>query len=385
MECLAIAEIDLGALAHNVAQLRRISSNARMMAVVKADGYGHGAIPAAKIALENGADYLAVARFSEVVALRNAWIDAPILLFGHTPASIVHHLVRHNITATINNCQAGQMLSSQAQRLGEQLNVHLKVDTGMGRLGMVAVGTEHDAGETAAHTVRSVAHDILAIAKLPGLSIEGIFTHFANSDSIDKGHARSQFSIFMDLLEELKRQSFEVEIRHAANSAAIIEMPETHLDMVRPGIALYGLRPSERVDRNRIDLLPAMALKSKVINLKSVPAGFKVSYGSTYQTSGPTRIATIALGYADGLNRLLSSKGSILVGGRRCPIIGRVCMDLVMVDVSHAPWVALEDEAVAIGRQGEQIITAEEVASQANTINYEIATSITSRVLRVYR
>jgi alanine racemase len=255
----------------------------------------------------------------------------------------------------------------------------------MGRLGMVATSGNHDVKETSIHTIKAVAQDILSIAGLPGLAIEGIYTHFASSDSRDKSHARFQFSIFMELLEELKRHSFEVEIRHAANSAATIEMPQTHLDMVRPGIALYGLWPSDEVDRNRIDLKPAMALKSKVIQLKSVPAEFKVSYGSTYQTSGPTRIATIALGYADGLNRLLSSKGYILVGGERCPIIGRVCMDLVMVDVSHVPHVSLEDEAVAIGRQGEQTITTEEVALQAGTINYEIATSITSRVLRIYR
>jgi alanine racemase len=189
----------------------------------------------------------------------------------------------------------------------------------------------------------------------------------------------------MDLLDELERHAFEVAIRHAANSAATIEMPQTHLDMVRPGIALYGLWPSDAVDRNRIDLKPVMTLRSKVIQIKSVSAGFRVSYGSTYQTAGPTRIATVALGYADGFNRLLSSKGSLLVGGHRCPIIGRVCMDLVMLDVSHVPHVALEDDAVAIGRQGDQRITAEEVATLVDTINYEIVTSITPRVQRIYR
>jgi len=385
MEYLTVAEINLSALAHNVTQLRRLSAAARMMAVVKADGYGHGAVAVAQTALENGAAYLAVARLSEAVALRDAGIDAPVLLFGHSPVSTVGHLVRYDITAAINDCRSAGELSGQARRLAKKLKVHLKVDTGMGRLGMLTVPASHDAGETPSRVIDAVAQDILTVAGLPGLTIQGIFTHFANADSRDKRHAESQFSIFMDLLETLKRQSFEVEIRHAANSAATIDMPQTHLDMVRPGIALYGLWPSDDVDRSRIDLKPVMTVRSKVINLKAVSAGFTVSYGSTYQTAGPTRIATVALGYADGLNRRLSSKGSLIVGGRRCPIIGRVCMDLVMVDVSHVPQVALEDEAVAIGQQGEQRITADEVASLVGTINYEIVTSITSRVQRVYR
>lgn len=251
MESLATAEIDVSALAHNVTQLRRISSGSRMMAVVKADGYGHGAVPVAKTALENSADSLAVARLSEAVTLRNAGIDAPVLLFGHSPASTADLLIRNDITASINTCQTGRELSSQAQRLGKRLKVHLKVDTGMGRLGLVAVAPNQSVGETSSHAIRAVVNDILTLARMPGLEIQGIFTHFANADSRDKHDAQMQFSIFMDLLEELRRHSFEVGIRHAANSAATIEMPQTHLDMVRPGIAIYGLWPSDEVDRNR--------------------------------------------------------------------------------------------------------------------------------------
>jgi alanine racemase len=383
MNHLAVADIDLNALAHNVAELRRLSSGARMMAVVKADGYGHGAVPVARTALAGGADRLAVARLSESIALREAGIDAPILLFGHSPAATAGTLAELDITAAVNGSQAARDLSKATHRLGLTLKVHLKVDTGMGRLGWVAGPSLDNAISTRA--IKQAAEKILDAARLPGLAIEGLFTHFANADSSDKDHARLQFSIFTDLIDELARHGFEVGIRHAANSAATIEMPETHLDMVRPGIALYGLWPSDETDRSRIDLRPVMTLRSRVIGLKSVPAGFAVSYGSTYRTSGPTRIATIALGYADGLNRLLSSKGFILLGGQRCPIIGRVCMDLVMVDASHAPDIALEDEAVAIGCQAGQCITAEEVAASVGTINYEIATSITGRVKRVYK
>ena len=384
MESLTIAEIDLSALADNVSTLQRLSAPARLMAVVKADGYGHGAVPVAKTALKSGADYLAVARLSEAVALRKDGIEAPILLFGYSSAATVDQLLNHGITATINSTRSAKMLSDRARYLGQNLKVHIKVDTGMGRLGMVSINSNHGAGEKSKQSISTVAKEILAMAGLPGLEIEGIYTHFANADSRDKQHAHSQFSVFTNLLNELKRHSFEVEIKHAANSAATIEMPQTHLDMVRCGIAIYGLWPSDEMDRNLIKLKPVLTFKSRVIHIKEVPANFKVSYGSTFQTNCRTRIATIALGYADGLNRLLSSKGSILVRGRRCPIVGRVCMDLLMVDVSHLSQVAVEDEAVAIGWQGDQHIDAEEAASLTGTINYEIVTSITSRVKRLY-
>ncbi len=385
MNHLAVADIDLRALAHNVTQLRGVSPGARMMAVVKADGYGHGAVPVARTALETGATHLAVARISEADQLRDAGIHAPILLFGHCPAKAVDHLIGNEITATVNTGDAARAMSNEALRSGKRLKVHIKVDTGMGRLGLVAATAGLDANHRSGRVIGEVARQILDVAKLPGLHVEGIFTHFANADSRDKSHAQRQLSIFMDLLAELKGQSFEVPIRHCANSAATIEMPETHLDMVRPGIALYGLWPSEEVDRRRIDLKPVMTFRSKVVQAKQAPAGFVVSYGSTYRTACPTRIATIALGYADGLNRLLSSKGFLLIGGQRCPIIGRVCMDLVMADVTHLPRVAVGDECVAIGRQEGEQITAEEVAKQVGTINYEIVTSITARVHRVYR
>jgi alanine racemase len=215
--------------------------------------------------------------------------------------------------------------------------------------------------------------------------VEGIFTHFANADARDKRNTRQQFSRFVTLLEVLEAAGFRPGLRHAANSAATIEMPETHLDLVRPGVSQYGLWPSAEVNKNLIDLKPVMSIKSTVIQVKKVGAGFAVSYGSTHRTPRPTRIATVPIGYADGFDRSLSSKGHMLVNGRRAPIIGRVCMDLTMIDVGHIPEVSLEDEVVVLGRQGDLEITADAVAAQVGTINYEIVSALTSRVPRIYK
>ncbi len=380
---LTWVEIDLGALAHNMRELRRIKSDsAAIMAVVKADGYGHGAVPVSKVALANGAEYLAVARIGEVVQLRNAGIHAPLLLFGFCHPRYVGYLAENDARASVNSMESARLLSKEAGRLGVKLKVHAKVDTGMGRLGLVCYGS---ADELEVHeAINRVVTSILEIASLPNLELEGIYTHFANADTTDKEDTRRQFQLFMDILEKLKKQSLEVSMRHAANSAATIEMPETHLDLVRPGIALYGLRPSQEDDQDLIDLKPVMSLKSRIILLKEVPAEFRISYGSTYKTSHPTKIATVPIGYADGYNRLLSSKGSMLVHGIRVPIVGRVCMDLTMIDVGQVSGVQVNDEVVILGNQGKEEITADAVARLLNTINYEVVSSITSRVEKLY-
>ena len=380
---LTWAEIDLGALAHNVRELRRITSDsAAMMAVVKADGYGHGAVPVSKVALANGADYLAVARISEVVQLRNAGIHTPLLLFGFCHPRHVGYLAENDARASVNSTESARLLSEEASRLGVKLKVHVKVDTGMGRLGLVYHELEDDVD--ALEAMHRVVTSILEIASLPNLELEGIYTHFANADINDKEDAQRQFQLFMEILEELKKQSLEVSMRHAANSAATIEMPETHLDLVRPGIAIYGLRPSQGVGRDLIDLKPSMSIKSYIILLKDVPTEFRISYGSTYKTSCPTKIATVPIGYADGYNRLLSSKGSMLVRGIRTPIVGNVCMDFTMIDVGQVADVQVNDEVVILGKQGKEEITAEAVADLLQTINYEVVSSITSRVERQY-
>lgn len=380
---LTRAEIDLKALAHNYRELRRVTApGADTMAVVKADGYGHGAAHVARVALDCGAKFLAVARFDEATELRQAGIDAPILLFGHSLPAHVEYMAANDIRVSISSLASARMLSAEAVRTGNHLKAHIKIDTGMGRLGLLADGltVDPDTGRQVAGTIK----DVLTIASLPHLEVEGIFTHFANADAKDKSHAQRQFTRFSTLLEALKKEEFHVKFRHAANSAATIEMPETHLDLVRPGVSQYGLWPSDEVDKNLIDLKPVMTIKSTVIQVKSVGPGFAVSYGSTHRTPQPTRIATVPIGYADGFNRLLSSTGHMLVRGARAPIIGRVCMDLTMIDVGHVSGMALGDEVVVLGRQNEEEITADEIAAQVDTINYEIVSSLTSRVAKTY-
>ena len=380
---LTWAEIDLGALAHNYRELRRVTrSSATMMAVVKADGYGHGAPQVAGVALENGAEFLAVARLNEAIMLREAGISAPILLFGHSLPDYVGILDSQNIWAALNTLESAHRISAEAVRRKTTIKAHIKVDTGMWRLGLMT--DEIAVQSTSREQFDRAIKDIKAISTLPGIKVEGIFTHFANADSRDKDHALIQLSRFKKILEDLKKHAFQVKYRHAANSAAIIELPESHLDMVRPGIAQYGLWPSEEVDKQHIDLKPVMSLKSRVIQVKEVGSGFAVSYGSTYVTSGPTRIATIPIGYADGYDRTLSSSGHMLVRGVRAPIIGRVCMDLTMIDVGHVPDIRLEDEVVVLGSQGNETISADEIAKRIGTINYEIVSSLTSRVPKLY-
>jgi alanine racemase len=380
---LTRAEIDLRALTHNYAELRRVTApTAGIMAVVKADGYGHGAIPVARTALDCGAGFLAVARLGEAVQLRQAGIDAPILLFGYCLAADVPYMADNHIRASISSLASAQMLSDRIAQTGRRLKIHIKIDTGMGRLGLLTDGLTADSSQNdqTADTVK----DILAMGALPHIEVEGIFTHFANADAGDKSHANDQFGRFTHLLQALDAEGFQVRYRHAANSAATIEMPETHLDLVRPGVSQYGLWPSDEVDQSRIDLKPVMAIKSTVIQIKSVGSGFAVSYGSTHHTTHPTTIAVIPIGYADGFNRLLSSQGHMLVKGVRAPIIGRVCMDLTMIDVGHISGVAVEDEVVVLGRQGDEEITADEIADRIGTINYEIVSSLTARVEKVY-
>lgn len=377
------AEVDLNAYAHNIRELKRITSpDARLMAVVKADGYGHGAIEVARKALQNGAEHLGVARINEAIPLREAGLEAPILIFGYTPPELAAQLVDYNLTQTVYSFSAAKALSDRVQRERNTIKIHIKVDSGMGRLGIVldALMKSQAAGFSPSNPVQTVA----SIARLSGLEIEGVFTHFATSDSADKTYAAKQLTLFMDFLNELRKESLEFPINHAANSAALIDLPQSHFDMVRPGIATYGLHPSDEVQTTHVDLKPVMSLKCKIVHLKKVPAGFNISYGITYQTTTPTIIATVPAGYADGFNRLLSNRGHMLVRGQRSPIVGRVCMDLTMLDVGHINDVDINEEVVIFGRQGTESITADDVAAQLKTINYEIVSTITSRVPRIY-
>jgi alanine racemase len=374
------AEIDLAAVAENTRALRRHTiPRAQVMAVVKADGYGHGAVPVARTALANGAGWLGVARCGEGVRLREAGIGAPILVFGYTPPDAAEELLEFDLRQAVHSVETAAAYSALAARRGKRLRVHLKVDTGMGRLGLLpaveAAGGRMD---------RAFAGAAESIARLPGIDAEGIFTHLASADSAELAPALRQLERFSELLDALAANGLVFPVRHAANSAALIALPRSHLDLVRPGIALYGLAPSEEMDLSAIRLRPAMALKTRIIHLKDVPAGFAVSYGMTYRTPAPTRIATVPAGYADGYRRSFSSRGQMLVQGRRVPVVGRVCMDLTMLDVGGVPEVRLEDEVVVFGRQGDEEIPAGELARALRTIPYEIVCNVAARVPRTY-
>ena len=373
------AEIDLPAIAHNVRELRRITRpQARMMAVVKADGYGHGALEVARTVLAAGADMLAVARIDEGIRLREAGFQAPILVFSPTYPAFAEDLIAYDLIQSVGGLPAARALDAVARRCGKMLPVHLKVDSGMGRLGLRPDALRIDAAGSA-------LDEVAAIVQLPGLRLGGTYTHFAAADEQNKDYAHRQFGLFQDFLQALGRAGIDCGLRHAANSAALIDLPQTHLDAVRPGIALYGLYPSRDVDQTRAALKPALSLKTRLLQVKTVPAGTKISYGMTWEAPRATVIGTVAAGYADGLQRRLSNRGTMLVGGRRAPIVGRVCMDLIMLDLGPDARAAAGDEVVIIGRQGDAEISADEIAEALGTINYEVVFTNITRVPRLYR
>lgn len=364
-------EIDLSAIGNNVRRIREIvGSRVKILVSLKADAYGHGASKVARTVLHNGASMLGVATLSEAETLRDAGINAPILIFGYVPHWQMREAVRLGVTITLYSNESAQALSRAALALRKPTRVHIKVDTGMGRLG-----------------VRSEQEEkLLALVReaqaLDGLIVEGIYTHFASADASDKTYARMQLARFQHVLEALEREELRPPLVHAANSAATLSLPEAHFDMVRPGIAIYGLDPSEEV-RVPEGFRPALSFKTQIAQVKLVPAGECISYGCTYVTKQPTRVAVLPVGYADGFRRAPRNWETVLVHGQEAPIIGRVCMDQCMIDVSAIPQVRMGDEVVLIGKQGEAKLTAEEVAQRLGTINYEVVAEILARVPRV--
>ncbi len=369
------AEVDKDVLSHNFREVKKLlSPGVRIMAVVKANGYGHGAYEVARVAIEGGATYLAVARLEEALSLREQGISLPILVFGPVPVDGLGEAIEKDITLTVFSIYQARLYSSRLSSMGRELKCHLKVDTGMGRLGVV-VCERFSRG----------IEEIVSIRSLDFLKWEGIYTHFACADSLDLSSAKSQLELFLKMLGELNDKGIFFEIRHAANSAAIIQMPQSHLDMVRPGIMLYGIYPSEEVETlEKVKLMPAMNLRARIAHVKEVGKGFRVSYGSTYVTPRAMKIATIPVGYADGYPRILSGRGRVKIRGIECPILGRVCMDQFMVDVSALSEVAPGDEVLLFGRDRWGTLRAEKVATWANTIGYEMVSSLTSRVKRIY-
>jgi alanine racemase len=366
---LTWAEIDLDAIAFNAAGLKaRAGGKAELMVTVKANGYGHGAVEVARAAMEGGATRLAVHRTLEGAQLRQAGITAPILVMGYTLPAASERVVRWNLTPTVNSQPQAEALSAAAVAAGKSLPIHVKVDTGMGRYGLLP--------DEALDFVRF-------LSSLPGLVLEGLYTHHAVADLADKTFTRHQFSVYSDVVKRLEEAGFTFPLKHVSNSATTLDLPEMALDMLRCGIALYGLHPSDEVEPV-IPLRPAMTLKSRVARVRTLPAGASISYGRTYITDKPTRAALIPVGYGDGYHRILSNRGAVLIRGQRAPIVGRVCMDQFVVNVNHIPGVQLHDEVVLVGRQGEGHIPAEQVARWAETINYEVTTGLLPRVTRVY-
>ncbi|MBO5129488.1 MAG: alanine racemase [Oscillospiraceae bacterium] len=360
-------KIDLDAIDANIDAIReRVGVD--VMAVIKADAYGHGAIQVARL-LQDKCSFFGVSSILEAMELRRAGLYNPILILGHTPVRAFPTLIEAEIRPTIFHYEDALALSEAAQRLDKTAVFHLAVDTGMSRIGFQA--TEVDA-------------DICArIAKLPGLQAEGIFSHFATADCADLTKSRAQAELFDRFYEMLKARGVEIPIRHMDNSAGLMNF-ENHYEMVRAGIVTYGLYPSEDVDPGALNLRPAMQWLSRVTHVKTLPAGREISYGGTYVTTRETRVATVPVGYADGYRRSLSGKFYCLIRGKRAPILGRVCMDQMMVDVTDIPDVTLNDRVILVGRSGGAEISMEEIAAAADSFNYEFICGISRRVPRVY-
>ncbi len=366
---LTYIEIDLDAIAHNIRALKaHIGPRVELFAVVKANAYGHGALQVAQTALRHGASRLAVARADEGIALRQAGITAPVLVMSYTPPDAVDAAVEHDLTLAVTEMDVAEAISTRAAALGKRASVHLKLDSGMGRFGLLP------------DEVLPFAERLRA---LPGLVIEGLFSHFAAADSADKSYTRQQFETFQTVRARLEAAGIHIPLCHTANSAAALDLPEMHLDAVRCGIAVYGLHPSDEV-APAVPLKAALTLKSRVARVRMLPAGASISYGRTYITPRAMPVALVPVGYGDGYHRLMSNRGAVLIHGQRAPIVGRVCMDQFVVDVSGIDSVSVGDEVVLIGCQGEACIRAEEVARWAETINYEVTTGLLPRAPRIF-
>jgi len=362
------AEINLGAIAHNLQEIKKKVAPAEIMAVIKADAYGHGLKEVARVALENNARYLGVSAVEEGVQLRKQ-TTTPILVFGGFFENQIKACLEHDLELTLFDFERAGALSKQAQASGNSAKVHIKVDTGMTRVGV--------------HWQESLDF-ICRVSELRYVKIVGIYTHFASADAKDKSFAKTQLQRFQKVLTELEMRNIQIPLKHTANSGAILDLPESYFDMVRPGVSIYGYYPSFEATES-INLQPAMSFKSQVVAVKQVESGTKISYDSTYETVKQTKIVTVPVGYADGYNRLLSNQGEVLIRGKRYPVVGQVCMDFIMVDIGLENDIQTGDEVVLLGCQGDEEISIYEICEKLNTIPYEFTCMISSRVPRVYK
>ncbi len=367
------AEVNLDAIGHNVREIKKcLREGVKLLAVVKADGYGHGAYQTAVTALKNGAEFLAVAFLDEAVELRRKGIVAPILILGNSTDDDIDGIVDMDVTATVSDVEFAKKLSATAMEKGKTARIHIKIDTGMSRIGFLA---DSDAN------LNCSRDEILKIAELPNLEIEGMFTHFASADEPDGGYTQMQYDRFMSMSEELEKKGLHIPIKHACNSAGIVRFPHMQLDMVRAGIIIYGMYPSRNFDKTLIDLLPAMNFKSRITQVKEYDKGTCLSYGMTHTLEEKSRIATVSVGYADGYRRNLSGKAKIFVNGKCVEQLGRICMDQCMIDVTKVNNINVGDEVTLFGSTG---ISVDCIAELLDTINYEVTCGISKRVPRIY-
>ncbi|RBP44787.1 alanine racemase [Garciella nitratireducens] len=361
-------EVDLDAISHNIQTIRKlVGKDKKIMGIVKADAYGHGAVEVAQVLLKHGVEYLAVSILDEAIALRKGGIIAPILILGYTPVEQVKEIVKWGITQTIYNRDIIYALSKEAQKQKKRVKIHIKVDTGMGRIGFI--GKEE------------IVKAVKEFRQLPYIDIEGIFTHFSVADQKDKRYTFKQLKNFEKVIKALEKEDIYIPIKHTANSAATIDIDQSRFDMVRPGIILYGLYPSDEVRKERLNLKPAMSFKTRIAHIKKVPPNTSISYGRKFITSNESIIATLPVGYADGFSRMLSGKAKVLIQGKKVPVVGAICMDQCMVDISNIPNVEIGDEVIVFGKG----LPVEEIAEKLGTINYEVICMLNKRVPRVYK
>lgn len=366
------AEIDLDNLTSNMKEIRRVSQSKEIIAIIKADAYGHGAVDVAETLLHNGATSFAVAVAAEAIELRRNGIGCPIMLLGFTPPSLADDIIKYDIEQTVYSYELAEELSRAAVKRHKTVKVHIAVDTGMGRIGYLPSDEN--------------VEEVVRIAELPNLKIKGLFSHFSTSDEKDKSYSYNQLNKFNWFYNKLKERGVNISIRHIANSAAVIDLPETHFEAVRPGIILYGYYPSEEVIKNNIELKPVMSLKTNVVHIKTLPEGEYISYGRKFRTDRKTVIATLPVGYADGYTRLLFKKAKVIIKGNLAPVVGRICMDQCMVDITDIQGVSVGDDVILMGVSEDNSIsmTADNIANMLETINYEVLCMIGKRIPRVY-
>ena len=363
-------EVDLRAIRQNMINIRKKAGQGpKVMAVIKADGYGHGAAEIGQYIYDE-ADYFGVATIEEAVELREAGIDKPILVLGYTSPSLYGQNLKYDVEQTVYTMEAAEKMSEEAVKSGRTARIHIALDTGMTRIGV-------------SPDEKGLAF-VQAVQRLPGISVVGLFSHLSCADMADKTYTREQLARFDFFVELLEKNHISIPVKHVCNSAGIMEFDDHRYDMVRAGIILYGLYPSEEVRKEALELAPAMEWKTHVVNIMEPEMNRGISYGATYVTDHPCRIATISIGYADGYPRSLSNKGWVLIHGKKAPIVGRVCMDQTMVDITDIPDVKMEDVVTLIGRDGEEHISVEDMADLSGSFNYEFVCDVGQRVKRIY-